>query len=171
MFMSAQLIIKGNIFLKTTTVASEPDQTSWKLPFELTALRHSKSEGIRLLGHAEIIQEDILRLGMGTVTVQYGLRYTRTVPYTPRKDSCTVRECAEGNLSLEKNTAGSEMAESIGLNPPTHRMSRYRPPVYGFTGRTGPSRMPSKMRPVRAVFVRPVTVYGTVPIPISDLRK
>ncbi|KAJ7132576.1 TPR-like protein [Mycena epipterygia] len=72
MFMSAQLIIKGSIFLQTIAVAPEPDQRSWKLlfgcgipprarTFLVTALRHSKTEGIRLLGHAEITREEILR--------------------------------------------------------------------------------------------------------------
>ncbi|KAF7328571.1 hypothetical protein MVEN_02545100 [Mycena venus] len=72
MFMSAQLIIKGNIFLQTIAVAPEQDQRSWKLLFGceipphartvvVTALRHSKTEGIRLLGHAEIAREKILR--------------------------------------------------------------------------------------------------------------
>ncbi|KAF8177776.1 hypothetical protein K438DRAFT_1938974 [Mycena galopus ATCC 62051] len=72
MKMFAQLIIDGNIFLQTVLMALEQDQMTWKLSlgcnipphactFSVTALRHSKTEGIRLLGHTEITREEILR--------------------------------------------------------------------------------------------------------------
>ncbi|KAF7352078.1 hypothetical protein MVEN_01170600 [Mycena venus] len=72
MKMFSQLIIEENIFLQTVLVASERDQLSWKLSlgcsipphastFSVTALRYSKTEGIRLLGHAEVRREEILR--------------------------------------------------------------------------------------------------------------
>ncbi|KAJ6599665.1 hypothetical protein B0H10DRAFT_1958968 [Mycena sp. CBHHK59/15] len=70
MKMFAQLIIEDNIFLQTVLVASEDHQKSWKFSFGckippnartflVTVLRHSETEGIRLLGHAKIGQEEI----------------------------------------------------------------------------------------------------------------
>ncbi|KAF7363121.1 hypothetical protein MVEN_00664600 [Mycena venus] len=72
MKMFAQLINEENIFLQTVPVASDHNQMSWTLSFGcnipphartflVTALRHSKTEGTRLLGHAEIRREEILR--------------------------------------------------------------------------------------------------------------
>ncbi|KAJ7259062.1 CHAT domain-containing protein [Mycena rebaudengoi] len=72
MKMFGQLIIEENIFLQTVLVASEHNQMSWKFNFGcnipphtptflVTALRHSQTEGVRLLGYAKVRQEDILR--------------------------------------------------------------------------------------------------------------
>ncbi|KAF7366233.1 hypothetical protein MVEN_00500600 [Mycena venus] len=72
MKMFAQVIIEENISQQTLPVASEQGQRSWKLGFDcnipphartflVTALRHSKTEGIRLLGHAEMTREEIVR--------------------------------------------------------------------------------------------------------------
>ncbi|KAF7349990.1 hypothetical protein MVEN_01300300 [Mycena venus] len=70
--MFAQLIIEGNIFLQTLPVASEDDQTSWKLDFRcnipphaptfsVSILQQTETEGTGLLGHVEVRREDILR--------------------------------------------------------------------------------------------------------------
>ncbi|KAJ7218802.1 CHAT domain-containing protein [Mycena rebaudengoi] len=71
MKMFAQLIVQDNIFLQTLPVASEQDQTSWKLgfgcniplhvpTFSVTILRQSETEGTRLLGYVEIRWGEVL---------------------------------------------------------------------------------------------------------------
>ncbi|KAF7359752.1 hypothetical protein MVEN_00699900 [Mycena venus] len=92
MKMFAQLIIEGNIFLQTVLVASEHNQMSWKLSFGcnippdartflVTALRHSKTEGIRLLGHAKITQEEILRYAESNLSFE--LEFNKVNPNGP----------------------------------------------------------------------------------------
>ncbi|KAF8135903.1 hypothetical protein K438DRAFT_1947290, partial [Mycena galopus ATCC 62051] len=72
--MAAQLIIEENIFLQTLPVPSEQDQKSWKLgvgwtipphapTFSVAVLRHSETEGKRLVGHFEMKQGEFLRSG------------------------------------------------------------------------------------------------------------
>ncbi|KAJ7266778.1 CHAT domain-containing protein [Mycena rebaudengoi] len=71
MKMSAQLIIEENIFLQTLPVASEQDEMSWKLAFDctipphtvffsVTVLRHSETDGTRLVGYVEIGKDKVL---------------------------------------------------------------------------------------------------------------
>ncbi|KAJ7248774.1 TPR-like protein [Mycena rebaudengoi] len=71
MKMFAQLIVEENIFLQTLPVASEDDQTSWKLgfgcnipphapTFSVTILHQSETEGTRLLGHVEIGRGEVI---------------------------------------------------------------------------------------------------------------
>ncbi|KAK6974118.1 CHAT domain-containing protein [Favolaschia claudopus] len=73
MKMSAQLIIDQYIWLHTRLVKSEPSGKSWKLRvgcnipaqpamFQVVFLRHSEMDGTRLLGHAALQRDNIVKL-------------------------------------------------------------------------------------------------------------
>ncbi|KAJ6548811.1 CHAT domain-containing protein [Mycena capillaripes] len=71
MQMFAQLIIDKDIFLQTVSVDAEFSQKSWKLQpeckipehsntFLLAILRHSKTQGTRLLGYTEVTRDEAI---------------------------------------------------------------------------------------------------------------
>ncbi|KAF8135925.1 hypothetical protein K438DRAFT_2122014, partial [Mycena galopus ATCC 62051] len=71
MKMFAQLIVDGNILVQTVPAELAADQKSWKLTFDckvpqqalsfsVAIMRHSSSQGIRLLGSIEIGRGEIL---------------------------------------------------------------------------------------------------------------
>ncbi|KAJ6548834.1 hypothetical protein B0H19DRAFT_1074643 [Mycena capillaripes] len=74
MQMFAQLIIDKDIFLQTVSVDAEFSQKSWKLQpeckipehsntFLLAILRHSKTQGTRLLGYTEVTRDEAIVSG------------------------------------------------------------------------------------------------------------